>query len=529
MIINNDKSEIGLTNEELHAKVAQLSEELDLTKKQLRHTEDYYKDRVENLNDVLFTVDTVGIFTYLNSAIEGITGYKKNEVLGTSFSEYVHPDDLPGLLRDMEETIKGVHNPYMFRIIKKNGDISYVHTTSRPLIKNGENVGINGLMVDIAKLKNIEFKLKEERDKAQRYLDIVGVIILALDKNGNITLINKKGCQVLGYREKDIYSKNWFELAIPKQHIDFAKESYSQLMSGSIDVVEYFETPIKTSNGEERTFAWHNIMLKDDNGAISGTLSSGEDITERKKAEEALINAKLISDNAYRTKKEFISNISHELRTPLNLIIGYSELLHLENMGPMNEKQIKSASVIKGSGERLLKLINSMIDLSDLEEEKVEVHKEEISLPSFIRDIQTTTLPMASKKTIQLNFNIEPNIGIIFTDPNKFKTILYNLINNAIKFTPEKGEVWITVCKRNEELEISIKDTGIGISAEDQNKLFQPFSQIDSSINRRFEGTGLGLSIVKEFLKMQNGQIHLESELGKGSTFTFILPVGHNV
>jgi len=194
----------------------------------------------------------------------------------------------------------------------------------------------------------------------------------------------------------------------------------------------------------------------------------------------------------------------------------------------MNEKQKSSADVVKKSGERLLELINSIIDLSDLEEEKVEVQKEEISLPLFVREIETSTAPMASKKTIDLRFELESDFQFIYTDPNKFRVILYNLINNAIKFTPEKGEVHVNIFKRSEDvLEVSVKDTGIGISPEEQSKLFQPFSQIDSSLGRRFGGTGLGLSIVKEFLKIQNGKIWFESRSNKGSNFTFILPVAY--
>ncbi|WP_406660754.1 PAS domain-containing sensor histidine kinase [Methanolobus sp. ZRKC3] len=525
----NQKRGIAITKE-LEDRVKKLTDELDLVKKKLELSEEFFEDHVENLNDVLFTVDNDGIFTYLNLAIEDITGYKRNDVLGTPFVQYVHPEDLPGLLKDMQLTVSGVHNPYMFRIIKKNGNISYVHTTSRPIIKNGHVTGINGLMVDIAKLKKIEFKLKEERDKAQRYLDIVGVIILALDKKGNISLINKKGCEVLGYMEEEILFRNWFDIAISERFTELARRDHSRLMDGQIDVVEYFETPIKTKNGEERTFAWHNIILKDESGNINGTLSSGEDITERKKANEALVTAKLISDNAQRTKREFISNISHELRTPLNLIIGYSDLLHIEAAGSMNDKQKGFASVIKKSGERLLVLINSMIELSDLEEDKIEVRKEDVSLPILVKEIQTSTAPMASKKTIDLQFYLEADNKVIYTDPNKFRTILYNLINNAIKFTHEKGKVRVTINEKDKDnLEISVMDTGIGISPDDQSKLFQPFSQIDSSLDRKFEGTGLGLSIVKEFLKMQNGSIWVESEPGQGSTFKFILPVGKDI
>ncbi|WP_407355561.1 PAS domain-containing sensor histidine kinase [Methanolobus sp. WCC5] len=508
----------------LNEKIEDLESRLESSRCELKQAKEFYSERLDTLNDVLFAVDKDGYFTYINPAIKNITGFEVEEVLGTHFTEHVHPEDIQGLLEDIERTVAGEHKPYMFRIIKKNGKISYVHTTSRPIIRKGEFAGINGLMVDIARLKHVEFRLREERDRAQKYLDIVGVIILALDREGDIRLINKKGCEIFGYSECELLSKNWFDACIPEELQEKARTDYAKVMHGDIEIHPYFEAPLWIK-GETRYFAWHNILLKDREGRITGVLSSGNDITDKRKAEEALVFAKMISDNAQRTKRQFLANVSHELRTPLNLIIGYSELLHEDYIGTTTQEQKKYIEVIRKSGNRLLLLINSMIDLSSIEEGKIGLEIKEFSLPAIIGDIRNSTIPMAKKKHINLEFRIEDNVNTIQADKNKIKTVLYNLIHNGIKFTPEYGDVTVSISKEGNALEVSVIDTGIGIAGKDLEKLFQPFSQIDSSLDRKFEGAGLGLIIVKELVEMHGGKIKVESEVGKGSNFTFMIPI----
>ena len=517
------------TNESLRSRVQHLTTELEAVNKELAEIREFYSERVENLNEVLFTIDNEGIFTYLNSAIENITGYKKEEVIGTSYTRYIHPEDLPGLVEDIRLTIAGEKKPYMFRIIKRSGDISYVHTTSHPIIRNGKLAGINGLMVDIAQLKKAELNLKQERDKAQRYLEVVAVIILATDKDGNIRLINKKGCEILGYEESELIGINFFETFMPEDIREDAVQEHRRLMKKETALKTFLESPVLMRDMEVRTFEWNNILLEDEDGNVQGLLTSGNDITERKRTEQALIMAKMISDNAARVKKEFISTMSHELRTPLNQIIGYSDIFSKGDLGSLNTQQKRCMETISRSGERLLVLINSIIEHSQIEEGKMEVQKKEFLLPSVIRDVEASTIPLAKKKDISLHFFLETGIKEVYSDESKFKTILYDLISNAIKFTPERGTVSIKFTLGNDGfLTASVEDTGIGISREHQNKLFKPFSQVDSSLTRSFDGVGLGLYIVKEFVEMLGGNIRMESELGKGSTFTFSLPVSNN-
>ncbi|WP_406658213.1 PAS domain S-box protein [Methanolobus sp. ZRKC2] len=506
-------------------KIKHLTRELEKKNKQLRIRQEFYEERLENLNDVLFAVDNEGKFTYLNSAIENLTEYKKEEVLGTPFTNYVHPEDLPRLIKEIEKTIHGAKEPYMFRIIKKSGNIGYVHTSSRPIIRDSKVVGINGLMVDIKKLKQVESNLKEERDLAQKYLDVVAVIIFVIDREGNINLINRKGYEVLGFKEDEVLSSNWFDIYSPEHSREKEKANYRKVMNGELNLPEHFESSIQMVDKEIRTFQWHNILLKDENGNIKGLLTSGEDITERKKAEKTLIMAKLIAENAHRTKREFISTISHELRTPLNHIIGYSKLLHEDDSALLSNEQKKYARVITGSGDTLLKMVNSMIDLCEIENGTLEIDKKEFLLPAVIDEIESFMAPIAKQKDINLSFDINTESNAIYSDEEKFRTILYNITHNAIKFTPPGGTVNVKVYSPDRKLlRIAITDSGIGISKEELSKLFKPFCQADSSLNRKFNGTGLGLSLAKEFVEMLGGKIQVESEPEKGSTFSFTIP-----
>lgn len=170
-----------------------------------------------------------------------------------------------------------------------------------------------------------------------------------------------------------------------------------------------------------------------------------------------------------------------------------------------------------------------MIQLSSIEEGKIELDIKEFSVPVIIKDIKNSTLPMAKKKHIDLQFYIDDDIKTIKADKNKFKTVLYNLINNSIKFTDECGYIKVNVTKEGQMLNVSVKDNGIGIEKENIEKLFQPFSQIDSSLNRKFEGAGLGLSIVKEFVEINGGTVNVETEIHKGSNFSFTIPINSDL
>jgi len=228
---------------------------------------------------------------------------------------------------------------------------------------------------------------------------------------------------------------------------------------------------------------------------------------------------------ASRTKSEFLANMSHELRTPLNSIIGFSEILHDGIFGPVNEKQAKYVNNVLVSGKHLLQLINDILDLSKVEAGKIELICEDFSVSDAINEVRELTASIAAKKSIVVDLSVDEGLTTIHADEGKFKQILYNLLSNAIKFTPEHGSITVGARQSEDLAEISVTDTGIGISEEDQKKLFQPFMQADATTSREYGGTGLGLSLVKKFSELHGGTAWVESETGKGSTFTFTIPM----
>jgi len=227
---------------------------------------------------------------------------------------------------------------------------------------------------------------------------------------------------------------------------------------------------------------------------------------------------------ANRHKSEFLANMSHELRTPLNAIIGFSEVLQERLFGELNEKQAEYTDDILTSGRHLLSLINEILDLSKVEAGRMELELATFDLPLAIENARTFVRERATRHGINLDVAIDERLGNFVGDERKIKQILLNLLSNAVKFTPEGGRIRINARQTDGAVEISVSDTGIGIAAEDQPKIFEEFRQVGSDAAKKVEGTGLGLTLAKKFVELHGGSIWVESEAGKGSTFTFTAP-----
>lgn len=260
-----------------------------------------------------------------------------------------------------------------------------------------------------------------------------------------------------------------------------------------------------------------------------------EDITEKMRLERELTErtrdakqAQFEAESATMAKSDFLANMSHELRTPLNSIIGFSEVLEDQLLGSLNDSQKENVMYILKAGRHLLSLINDILDLSKVESGKMELDVE----PVLLRELLDASLVMqqekASRHGIKVELQFESDKAVVIeADERKLKQILFNLLSNAVKFTPDNGQVLVAAKEIHEaqDIEISIRDTGIGIKQEDLPKLFKEFSQLAPVYDKKYEGTGLGLALTKKLVELHGGKIRVESEFGKGSLFAFVIPV----
>jgi len=250
-----------------------------------------------------------------------------------------------------------------------------------------------------------------------------------------------------------------------------------------------------------------------------------ERTAELRQTVEKLEEAKQAAEAATRAKSDFLANMSHELRTPLNSIIGFSSVIIDGMTGPVLDKQKECLNFILESGKHLLELINDILDLSKVEAGKIELEVSKFSIKDFLEGCLDMFREQVVKHNIVLKSDIPKDIGDLAADERRTKQIVFNLLSNAVKFTPDGGMVGIKVRKMDKNVQIAVWDTGIGIAKADMDKLFQPFQQLESILTKKVEGTGLGLNLSKKFIELHGGKIWVESKLGKGSKFSFTIPM----
>jgi signal transduction histidine kinase len=321
-----------------------------------------------------------------------------------------------------------------------------------------------------------------------------------------------------------------FDLATENQEI---KKSH-RILQKKLDRSETNRAQLEADN-ERKSFFLTKIIrdLEESQQSVERKSQELKNAFERlQEMHETAKEATKIAEEANRTKSDFLANMSHELRTPLNAIIGYSEILAEDSLDNGHPEMVEDLSRIRNAGQHLLSLINDVLDLSKIESGKMDLYLESFDIHQLVQEIADTVKPICDKNNNQLIVKCPNNLGEMHSDLTKVRQSLFNLVSNASKFTSDgQIQLTITVAPQHPEQEthrqficFEISDTGIGIKSEQMSKLFQPFSQADSSTTRKYGGTGLGLAITKEFATMMGGAVTVTSEYGQGSTFTLRLP-----
>jgi PAS domain S-box-containing protein len=513
--------------------------------------------------------DASGVIQIFNVGAERMLGYTAADVMNRiTPADISDPQELirrakalsvelgtsitPGFEALVFKASRGIEDIYELTYIRKDGT-RFPAVVSVTALRDAQEAIIGYLLIgtDNTARKQVEEERKklDQRVRDQHFytrslIESNVDALMTTDPRGIITDVNKQtealtGCtrdELIGAPFKDYFTDP-----------DRAEAGINRVLNEG--TVRNFELTARARNGQLTVVSYNATTFHDRDRILQGVFAAARDVTELKRFEQTLQQKNIELEAASRMKSEFLANMSHELRTPLNAIIGFSEVLRDGLAGDMTDQQREFIGDICGSGKHLLSLINDILDLSKVEAGKMTLDLEPVEVSSFLESSLSIIREKASARRIRVVMDEAPGVGTIQADARKVKQILYNLLSNAVKFTNEGGEVLLRACRVpravvgapsgawqgrsvaladnefSDFLEVSVTDSGIGISGDGLARLFQPFSQVDSGLARKFEGTGLGLAMVKLLAELHGGTVAVASAVGRGSRFTVWLPV----
>ncbi len=472
-----------------------------------------------------------GQFIKANEKICQMLGYTEEEFCTLSIADVTHPDDLESDLENTQKMLLTEINVFSIekRLLQKNGLPIWVRLTAVSVARDEVGQATYGMAVceDISRLKQTEHALHESEQRFKTMADSAPVAIFVTDTEAKTIYVNTNWLEYTG-----LSFENSIGLTLQKVTHPDDLTAFTEVFQSAFQQQNCFrlETRIKRNTGD---YGWMLFTGKPRymfDGQFLGYIGTGIDITERKLMEISLEQAKSQAENANRKKSEFLALMSHELRTPLNSIIGFSEMLEFGLAGALTEKQQQLINHVSTSGHHLLNLINDLLDIAKIESGKMRLQPEWSQPHLIISEVHAMMEKLAKQKEITLTFQIHPEVTSIWVDANRFKQILINLINNAIKFNHVNGAVFTHLYPSEDHAWLigKVQDTGIGIPKDKLSELFQKFYQVDATASRSHEGSGLGLALTKELIELHGGCITATSDEGIGSTFTFQLPLNPN-
>ncbi|MCK9566846.1 MAG: PAS domain S-box protein [Methanothrix sp.] len=507
----------------------------------LRESEERYRQLSEDMPVFVSAFLPDGTLTYLNKTLTTLDDLAPAEAIGRNFFEFLAPTD--------QETVKeilGALTPqqpietHEQRYLRRDGRVVYHEWTNRAFFNEfGQLIRYQAVGLDITSRKQAEEALLEYEQRLMDIIDFLPDATFVIDRDGKVIAWNKAIEAMTGILAKDMIGKGDYEYALP---------FYGSRRPILVDLIlkadrdteckyDHIEKKGRVLRGEAYMpnmrggivyLMGSAAVLYDSAGNVFGAIESIRDITEKKQAEDRLIEAKEAAEAAVRSKSEFLANMSHEIRTPLNAVLGLTGLLLNSDLTAQERDYVET---VRSSGNTLLSVINEILDFSKIEGGKMELECQPFDLRECISVAVDLVKAAADQKGLVLKHDLDESIPAYFKgDVTRLRQVLVNLLGNAVKFT-HTGTIEVSVTakpmqttnSRQYELHFSISDTGIGIPVEKVDRLFQSFSQIDSTITRKFGGTGLGLAISRRLVELMGGEIWVVSQQGLGSTFHFTI------
>ena len=546
------EEEVRQLNEDLEQRVEERTKELETAAAEIRLSEERLQDILDNSTAVVYLKDLDGRYLLVNREYEELFHRTREEVEGKTDYD-VFPEEMADAFRENDRKVMEAGTALELEEVAPLEDGLHTYNSIKfPLFDfEATPYALCGFSIDITERKRTEEALRESEERYSSLFLHNPDAVYSLDLEGRFTTVNPAAELLSDYKDEELIGLSSAEIIVP----DNRKHAGRYFRKAAGGEPQDYEMRITRKDGRVVDLDMIQVPIVVE-GEIVGVYGIAEDITERKKTEEEirqlnedlerrveertaqlastveeLEEAKEDAEAANQAKSDFLANMSHEIRTPMNGVIGMTDLL-LDT--DLDAEQRDYTQMVRLSGNSLLTIINDILDFSKIEAGKMDIENIDFDLRLAVEDTVALLAGRAHKKGLELASLVDYNIpNEVRGDPGRLRQILTNLLGNAIKFT-EEGEVVLRVSLRNQTAETAevcfeVSDTGIGMTPEQQERLFESFSQADTSTTRRYGGTGLGLAISKQLVGLMGGEISLESESGAGSTFSFVIPLEKQV
>jgi PAS domain S-box-containing protein len=524
------------------------------------------------LNSAYFSsiaTDEKGVIQIFNIGAERMLGYAASDVIdqitpadisdpkeliarAAELSRELSTPIAPGFEALVFKASRGIEDIYELTYTRKDGS-HFPAIVSVTALRDAEEGIIGYLLIGTDNTARHEVEavqaqldelLRDQQFYSHSLIESSIDALMMTDPQGTISDVNNEMMMLTGRTRAELIGTHCKEFFTDP---DLAATAIERVLTENR--VNNYELTVRAKNGEETLVSYNAATFHDRNGNLQGVFAAARDVTERKRFEQALLETNIELEHASQMKSEFLATMSHELRTPLNAIIGFSEALKDGLVGEMTDNQREYTGDIFTSGQHLLSLINDILDLSKVEAGMMTLELEPADLGDLLSSSLSIVRESAAGQRVRLALDMQDSFGVLHLDLRKTKQIMYNLLSNAVKFSGHEGVVTLSVSRVTrkevgaipgrwpvqtfpladsnfvEFIELRIRDAGIGISAVNMTKLFQAFSQIDSSLARKFEGTGLGLAMVKQLAELHGGAVAVASAEGEGSCFAVWIPI----
>ncbi len=496
--------------------------------RQLRSQREQLDLVIRSTQSGIWDWDLASGVTYFSPRFQEILGFADDAGFERLFSlaEWLHSEDRDRVLaarRSAVESAGAGNYGIEYRLRHRNG--GYVWVSDQGIVvrdDTGSAVRFTGSIIDITGRKQIEETLRQREQRYRNLVETSNALIWSTDSDGRLTFVNSQGSTaIFGLPPERMVGRHLTEFSL-ETGVEEDLEAVTRMLQG--EHVSGYETTMRRSDGSNVTLSFNAVAVQDDAGNVVGLTGTAADVTERVVRESALREANQRALEAAQAKADFLAMMSHEIRTPMNGVIGMTQMLAVTEL---TGEQREYLDTIRASGESLLTVINDILDYSKIESGRMELESEEFVLTRALDDSMDTLGDRVRQKGLELVYFVEQGVPPrVLGDITRLRQVLINLISNAVKFT-ERGEVVVLAKLLSEEadgscvLEFAVRDTGIGMSQEQLGRLFQAFTQADSSTTRKYGGTGLGLAICKRLAGLMGGDIKAESVPGQGSRFVF--------